>query len=168
MACRVIQPTRTSRRGRELIKRFEGFRSEAYKPHKRDVWTIGYGHTQGVKKGDVVTKQEASKLLSQDLRESEAAVNRLVKVSLSQAQFDALVSLIFNIGAGAFARSTLRRKLNAGEYDEVDDQLARWIYSGGKVFSGLVRRRAAEADLFTDHAPRFVARGCMPQTVKAA
>lgn len=164
----MIQPTKISRRGRELIKRFEGFRAEAYKPHKRDVWTIGYGHTEGVKRGDVVTRAEASRLLSEDLASCERAVNRYITVSLDQSQYDALVSFTFNVGAGALARSTLRRVLNQKRYDDVDEQLARWVYSGGRVFAGLVRRRAAEADLFTDHAPRFVARGVMPQTVKAA
>lgn len=164
----MIQPTKTSRRGRKLIQRFEGFRDEAYKPHKDDVWTIGYGHTKTAKPGMVITKHKAALLLTGDLRDAERAVNTYVKVSLSQAQYDALVSFVFNVGAGAFKRSTLLGKLNSGQYSAVDDQLARWVYSGGRVFAGLVRRRAAEADLFTDHAPHYVARGAMPQCVECA
>lgn len=139
---------RTSAAGRERIKAHEGLSLTAYLC-PAGVWTIGYGSTAGVREGMGITREQADARLIVDLREAEAAVNAHVKVPLNQAQFDALVSFVFNAGVGAFRSSTLLRVLNAGHYDRVDDELLRWTKAtvGGRkvVLAGLVRRRADEA-----------------------
>ena len=136
-----------SQEGVNLIKHFEGCRLEAYKC-PAGVWTIGYGHTKGVKEGDAIEQEAAEAFLIEDLEAFEQAVARLVKVPLTQQQFDALVSFTFNLGAGNLAASTLLRKLNNYQYAEVPEQMMRWVRAGGQVLDGLVRRRAAEAALF--------------------
>lgn len=133
--------------GIALIKKYEGFRSKAYQDVK-GVWTIGYGHTLTAKPGMTITEEQAECLLMRDIREAESAVNLLVMVPLRDNQFSALVSFVFNLGVGSFRRSTLLRRLNAGDYESVPGQLKRWVYAGPKVFEGLKRRRAAEADLW--------------------
>jgi len=133
--------------GLELVKRFEGFYAEAYLC-PADVWTIGYGHTGDVERGQTVTEPEAEQLLLDDLAVAEAAVERYISVPLTENQFSALVSFSFNLGAGSLKTSTLRRKLNAGNYDAVPTELARWVKAKGKTLPGLVRRRAAEGLLF--------------------
>lgn len=138
---------KTNKAGVDLIKHFEGFRADAYLC-PADVWTIGYGHTGGVKHYQKVTKEEAEQLLREDLSDAEAAVVRYITVSLTDNQFSALTSFTFNLGAGNLKSSTLRRKLNAGQYDAVPSELARWVKSGGRTLQGLVRRRAAEGELF--------------------
>lgn len=133
------------------IKASEGLRLNAYPdPGSRngDPWTIGYGSTSGVKKGMTITAAEAEARLVADLTYAENTVSRLVKVPLNDNQFGALVSFVFNIGAGAFEKSTLLRILNAGDYAGVTAQLARWNKNDGKVMDGLTKRRAAEAKLF--------------------
>jgi lysozyme len=137
----------TSQQGIELIKKFEGVRYQAYDDGV-GIWTIGVGHTKGVVKGDKIDDRQVDEFLRQDLESAEYAVNSLVKVELRQSQFDALVSLVFNIGSGAFASSTLLKMLNKGLYDTAADQFARWNMAGGKVMRGLVTRRAAERLLF--------------------
>lgn len=134
--------------GLELIKTFEGLELNAYKDSV-DVPTIGYGHTKGVKMGQVITTDQAEQFLMKDVEKGEDAVNKLIKVPLNQNQFDALVSFTFNLGRGNFRKSTLRKVLNAGRYVEVPSQLTRWIYAGGEPLKGLLRRRQAEANLFT-------------------
>lgn len=130
-----------------LIKEFEGLYLEAYLcPAKK--WTIGYGHTKTVKPGMKITEAGADALLRHDLAWCEDAVNDNVKVPLTQNQYDALVSFIFNVGAGAFKRSTLLRKLNAGDYAGAANEFPRWNKGGGRVLRGLVRRREAERKLF--------------------
>jgi lysozyme len=136
-----------SQEGVNLIKHFEGCRLEAYKC-PAGVWTIGYGHTKGVKEGDAIEQEAAEAFLIEDLEAFEQAVARLVKVPITQQQFDALVSFTFNLGAGNLAASTLLRKLNNYQYIEVPEQMMRWVKAGGQVLDGLVRRRAAEAALF--------------------
>lgn len=136
-----------SQEGVNLIKHFEGCRLEAYKC-PAGVWTIGYGHTKGVKEGDAIEQEAAEAFLIEDLEAFEQAVARLVKVPITQQQFDALVSFTFNLGAGNLAASTLLRKLNNYQYAEVPEQMMRWVKAGGQVLDGLVRRRAAEAALF--------------------
>jgi lysozyme len=131
----------------ELIKSFEGLELEAYLCPS-DVWTIGYGHTKGVKEGDTVTKEEAEKLLDEDLAFFRNGVKRLVKVDLNENQFGALVSFAYNLGLGSLESSTLLKILNAGDYDGAADQLLRWNKSKGKVLTGLVRRREAERAVF--------------------
>ncbi len=136
----------------ELIKRHEGLRTTAYKC-PAGVWTLGYGHTRYVRQGQQCTETQAEVWLMDDLRESEQAVDYLVKVPLTDNQRGALVSFVFNVGAGNFAASTLLRKLNAGDYAGAADEFARWNKASGKVLAGLTRRRAAEAELFSAAAP---------------
>lgn len=133
--------------GLNLIKEFEGLRLQAYQC-SANVWTIGYGHTADVGENDVITEEEALHFLHQDLAESERAVNQYVHVPLTQNQFDALVSFVFNLGAGNFRNSTLLKKLNAGDDDGAAQEFGRWIHVGGKALPGLVRRREAERALF--------------------
>lgn len=133
-----------------LIKRFEGCRLEAYKPTPNDVWTIGYGHTGNVQKGDVISKDNAEFLLKNDLQRFECAINVevLPKCSLTQNEFDALVSFVFNVGIGNFYSSTLLKLLKAGKKKEAAAQFDRWIYQKKTVLPGLVKRRQAEKELF--------------------
>ena len=117
------------------------------------VWTIGIGTTVypnglKVKKGDKCTQEQALEYLQHDLKSFEKTVNDSVKVPLSQNQFDALVSLAYNIGSAAFKNSTLLKKLNAKDFTGAADQFLRWNKGGGKVLKGLVRRRDAERALF--------------------
>ena len=136
-----------SKAGLDLIKQFEGLYLKAYRC-PAGVPTIGYGHTAGVAMGQTITQQQADDYLRRDVRMFERAVERLVKVPLTQGQFDALVSFAFNLGEGALAQSTLLRLLNAGDYAGAAAQFDRWNKSGGRVLPGLVRRRAAERALF--------------------
>lgn len=130
------------------LKKWEGLRLKAYYC-AGNVLTIGYGSTgPHVKKGMVITAEEAEALLRKDLERFERAVERLVKVQLTDNQFSALVSFVYNVGEGAFAKSTLLKKLNAGNYDAVPGELAKWNKAGGKRLQGLVNRRAAEAGLW--------------------
>lgn len=138
---------KTSQAGLEAIKDYEGCELHAYLDSVR-VCTIGVGHTRGVKLGDVITEAQADDFLREDLNDAEDAVNDLVTVELTQNQFDALVSLVFNIGAGAFARSTMLRHLNAGRYVEAADQFPRWSMAGKHVLPGLVKRRYSERTHF--------------------
>lgn len=136
-----------SNNGIEFIKQFESLRFKAYLcPAGK--WTIGYGHTCNVKEGDVINSDTAEKLLRADLVGFEKDVNRLIKVNVTQNQFDALISLVFNIGTRAFSTSTLLRLLNQGEYTAAANQFTRWKTSNGKELLGLVRRRRAEMELF--------------------
>ena len=142
---------KVSQEGIDHIKRWEGFRAEAYPdPGSKNglPWTIGYGHTATARKGMVITKEEGERLLKIDLTKVEKAVSDLVKVPLSDNQFAALVSFAFNIGTEAFRKSTLLKKLNAGDYSSVPSELARWKYNDGKVMDGLINRRASEAGLW--------------------
>ena len=138
---------RTSQNGIDLIKRFEGCRLTAYKC-PAGVWTIWYGHTRGVKKGLKIAQNQADLFLREDIKVYENGLNKTVSVPLNQNQFDALISFCYNCGLGAFQRSTLRERLNAGDYTGAAKEFSRWNKANGKVLSGLVRRRAAEQKLF--------------------
>lgn len=138
---------KTDKKGIELIKEFEGCKLKAYQDSV-GVWTIGYGHTKGVKKGDVITQDQANQFLIEDLADAENAVNRLVKVEINQDMFDALSSFTFNLGAGSLQSSTLLKLLNQGKYSEASEQFTRWVFAGGQKLDGLVRRRKAEQKLF--------------------
>ena len=143
---------KTSSNGTALIREFEGFVASAYLC-PANVWTIGIGTTvypngTKVKKGDKCTQEQALEYLQHDLKSFEKTVNDSVKVPLSQNQFDALVSLSYNIGSGAFKGSTLLKLLNKGDYQGAADQFLVWNKAGGKVMKGLVRRRDAERALF--------------------
>lgn len=131
-----------------LIKEGEGLRLKAYLPTPNDVWTIGYGHTKGVRPGMVITEQQAEQFLRQDIAWVEEALNRYVTVPLNQNQFDALASWVFNVGAGALKSSTLLKKLNAGDYQGAANELSRWNKQKGRVLTGLTNRRAKERELF--------------------
>lgn len=134
----------------ELVKKFEGLRLRAYTCPAGKL-TIGYGHTgPEVCSGQQISIEQAEQLLSHDLSEAGAAVSELVKVPLTENQFSALVSFVFNCGTPAFAASTLLLSLNAGCYAAVPVQLKRWIHSRGTVIKGLVARRAAEAALWAE------------------
>lgn len=143
---------RTSKVGIDLISGYEKTLLEAYDDGV-GVWTIGTGTTvypngKKVKKGDTCTLAQAKTYFAHDLKRFESSVNNLVKVPLSQNQFDALVSLVYNIGETAFADSTLLKKLNAKDYQGAADQFPLWNKGGGKVLKGLVRRRGDERALF--------------------
>lgn len=127
-----------------LIKRFEGLRLEAYRC-PAGVWTIGYGHTGGVCQGMKITEAEAERLLEEDLKPVLAALPEGLNVN----RMAALASFVFNVGVGAFNRSTLRRMIiENADNPCVADEFARWRYGGGKVLPGLVARRRAEAELY--------------------
>ena len=139
---------RTSKNGLELIKRYEGFRSQKYLCAAGRL-TIGYGHRLNPGENyDTVTKVQAEELLIQDIKIAEATVNRNVKIILSQNQFDALVSLVFNWGSGNFLRSTLLQNLNAKDYTTFIANFKTIVNVKGKILSGLVRRREEEIKLF--------------------
>lgn len=137
--------------GLNLIKQWEGLRLQAYLC-PANVWTIGYGHTLTAKKGMSISEAEAVNLLRGDLAKFQRCVEDAVTVSLNDNQFAALVSFCFNVGEGALRGSTLLKKLNAGNYDAVPSELARWNKVGKNVSAGLVNRRAAEAGLWVKGA----------------
>ena len=138
---------RTSRKGIEFIKAHEGLRLDAYLC-PAGVPTIGYGHTYNVKMGDRITEGQAERLLIGDLIVAETEVNRY-GFDLTQNQFDALVSFVYNIGAGNFRSSTLLKRLRANPNDpDIANQFKRWVYGGGKVLPGLIRRRNDESKLY--------------------
>ena len=137
---------KTGKAGIDLIKRFEGCKLEAY-VCPAGKWTIGYGHTsEGVCHGLTISQEMADALLREDLEAREHTIERLVKVPLTQNQFDALVSWEFN--TGGLERSTMRRKLNDGDYPGAAEEFDKWVYVGGRKCAGLVARRAAERALF--------------------
>lgn len=141
-----------SAKGIDLICSFEGLRLTAYDDGV-GVWTIGFGtikYPNGVrvKRGDTCTLEQAKSYMKHDLIEFEHTVNSLVKVPLNQNQFDALVSLTYNIGSGAFKGSTLLKKLNLSDYKGAADQFDVWVNAGGKRMQGLANRRAKEKSLF--------------------
>lgn len=131
-----------------FIKGKEGFSSTPYRDAK-GVWTIGYGTTRGVNHtSGPVSQNEAEIMMREDLEGFHYDLVRLVNVPLSQNEYDALMSFIYNIGAKQFASSTLRRRLNEGDYQAAAEQFSRWIYSGGQQLRGLVIRRNEEMQRF--------------------
>lgn len=142
----------TSDVGVDLITSFEDTRTKAYDDGV-GIWTIGIGTTvypngNKVKQGDTCTLEQVKSYFKHDLAKFETAVNESVAAPINQNQFDALVSLTYNIGAGAFKDSALLKKLNKRDYQGAADQFLRWNKAGGKVMKGLVRRREAERALF--------------------
>jgi|TARA_R100000654_G_scaffold45513_1_gene71641 lysozyme len=136
-----------SEEGVSLIKNYEGCRLEAYQDSV-GIWTIGYGVIKGVKEGDQINQEEADHLLKEELPEYEGYINDMIKVPLEQCQFDALVCWVYNLGPNNLKDSTLLKVLNEKNYEDVPEQIKRWNKAGGVVLAGLVKRRAAEADLF--------------------
>lgn len=132
----------------DLIKKHEGLRLKAYLPTPNDVWTIGYGHTRNVRPGQVISQSQAEDFLRQDLDWVESSLNKSVKVPLKQNQYDALASLVYNIGATNFQSSTLLRKLNTGDYKGASEQFLVWNKQKGRTLKGLVKRRQEEKDYF--------------------
>ena len=148
----AVDEMSVSNQGVDLICDFEGKRLAAYDDGV-GVWTIGFGTTiypNGikVKKGDTCTLDQAKSYMAHDLKKFEQAVNGAVNIALNQNQFDALFSLAYNIGTGAFNKSTLVKKLNAGDISGAADQFDVWINAGGKRMQGLVNRRVKEKALF--------------------
>lgn len=142
-------------KGRELIKSFEALSLKAYhgKADRAGVWTIGWGHTRGVKPGDVITREKAEELFNADLEPVEKTLNADLVTGrphplVNQNQFDALCSFVFNEGAGHYLDSTLRRKIRRGDLMGAAGEFHRWIYSDHKIAPGLIPRRDAERRLF--------------------
>ena len=138
-----------SKQGIDFIKKYEGFKPYAYLcPAK--ILTIGYGHTRGVRLGQTCTEAEAEQFLKEDLEIAEAEVNKVAnEVQLTQGQYDSLVSFIFNLGAGNFRTSTLRKKvLNNPADPTIKAEFGKWVYVNGKVSPGLQRRRLEEIKLY--------------------
>lgn len=134
--------------GIALIKEFEGISLRAYKDSV-GIWTIGHGHTgTEVCEGLEITEERAEEFLRADVHNAERCVERLVAVPLTQGEFDALVSFVFNLGCSRLRNSTLLRLLNDADYDGARNEFARWNKADGQVLAGLTRRREAEAKLF--------------------
>lgn len=144
----------------DLIRQSEGLVLKAYPDPGTGgaPWTIGYGHTGGVTPGQEISRQQAEAFLLEDIAEASATVERLVRVDLDSLMYGALVSLVFNIGASAFAASTLLARINQKLYDEAADQFDRWVYAGGRVLPGLVSRRSKEKALFSAGLTRLRSR----------
>ena len=143
---------KTSQEGIDLIKKFEGCELKPY-VCSGGVLTIGYGHTgSDVAEGQEITQECAEQLLKEDLEKFEKYVNDMVDPELKQCQFDALVAWTYNLGPTNLSTSTLLKRLNTNEFDDVPYQIKRWNKAGGKVLEGLVRRREAESLLFKGEA----------------
>ncbi len=147
-----------SAEGLDLIKSFEGYHDRmpdgscrAYRC-PAGVWTIGFGCTEGVHEGQVITAAEAESRLRAELTKHEGHVNRLVTAAITQPQFDALVSFCYNCGVGNLGGSTLLKCVNAGDHAGAVKQFARWDKAAGKPLKGLARRRAAEAELYAKNS----------------
>ena len=144
--------------GISLIKRYEGYKTTPYRC-PAGLYTVGYGHVigNGLQLPDEWNRTfslgEIDELLERDLARFERGVLRYCTVYLTQSQFDALVSFSFNLGLGVLQRSTLRQKLNRGDYDGASKEFLKYTRAGGKVLKGLVRRRQAEYNLFNRHSP---------------
>jgi lysozyme len=143
--------------GANLIKHFEGIlekQGDRYKSYKcpAGVWTIGWGttteHGNKIGSGTVWTREQCDSAFLKDMEEFEKSVRKYVAVPLEPWQFDALVSFTYNCGAGALQKSTLLKKVNAGDFDGAAKEFHKWNKGGGKVLPGLTRRRASESLLF--------------------
>lgn len=142
----------------DIVKQFEGVSLTPYLCPAQ-VWTIGYGATKDLAGQKVtvhtppITQAEADQLLQRDLGWAAKWVDRLVHVPLSPKQKSALISFVFNLGPTNFRASTLRKRINQGDWDDVPNQLLRWVYAGGRKLAGLERRRIAEAYLWVEGDP---------------
>ena len=131
------------------IKKFEGVSLSAYQDAK-GVWTIGYGHTKDVKRGDKITQYQAEQFLREDLQQFEAVANRVKRIS-TQGKFDAILDFIYNCGPANFESSTLKKYIEVGKATwEIQEQFLRWVNAGGKKIGGLVSRRIWEANRFNE------------------
>ncbi len=143
---------KVSEEGLDLIKRFEGLRTTSYRC-PAGVWTIGYGHTSmagppTVAAGMTISEAEASAILQRDVETFAREVAACLGVRLNDSQFSALVSFAYNVGIGSFRKSSVLAAINAGDFSAVPRRLQLWVKAGGRRLSGLVKRRAAEAELF--------------------
>lgn len=131
-----------------IIKHFEGLYLDAY-TCPAGVWTIGYGHTKGVKKGQKITEEQANKMLEEDATEAARdALSVCPKLYERPKCFAAVISFVYNLGKTKFQGSSLAKKINEGDWDGASNEFPKWKLSGGKVLKGLVDRRAAEQELF--------------------
>ena len=139
--------------GLKIIKQFEGFHSKAYLC-PAGIPTIGYGSTRDKNRKRIksttaaITKEEGGKLLKRDVQSAESSVKNLIKVKLNENEFSALCSFVYNLGSGNLQSSTLRAKLNRGDYEGAANEFPKWRRAGGKILKGLVLRRATEQKLF--------------------
>ncbi len=138
--------------GLNLIKKYEGFRSRAYRDAV-GVWTIGYGHTSmaGLPKvtpGLKISRQQGEYILARDVEKFAREIRPMILVDLTDNQFSALVSFAYNVGGANFRKSSVLKRVNAGRFDAVPNRLSLWVKAGGRTLKGLVRRRAAEGELF--------------------
>jgi len=141
----------TSSSGIELIKQFEGFKPHPY-VCSGGYLTIGYGHKLlPSDQYKIITEEKAHQILEYDLRRTERAVIKYIDAQLNDDQFAALVSFTFNLGPAALQRSSLRQKINYGQYNECSKEFLKWVYAGGKRVTGLVQRRKVEMDLFNSY-----------------
>lgn len=139
---------KTSEKGLAFIRQVEGVKYKAYLD-TGGVWTNGVGHTgPDVYKGQIVGEDQVKAWLVEDVVDAENSIEAYVKVPLTQNQFDALVSFVFNIGDVAFKRSTMLRMLNVKDYTGAANQFDRWVFDNGKKINGLVKRRKLEKELF--------------------
>ena len=141
---RAVAALSLSAAGLVSLLQSEGYTSRAVIPIKGDVPTIGFGTTDGVKMGDTITPQAAVSRALSDVSKCEGAIKRCVKVPLTQGEYDAYLSLSYNIGSGAFCGSTLVRKLNASDYAGACEQVLVWDKAGGRRVQGLTARRNRE------------------------
>jgi lysozyme len=138
--------------GIDLIRRFEGFRGTAYRCPS-GVWTIGYGHTSNagapkVMQGMTMTEADAGKTLASDIQSFASGVRSSLQRRVSDDQFSALVSFAFNVGLDGFRSSSVKKAVDSGDFDAVPRRLGLWVKGGGRILPGLIKRRAAEAELF--------------------
>jgi lysozyme len=164
-------------RGLKLLYEFEGrheklpdgrYRAYLDKIASPPVWTLYAGLTKGIREGMIVTEAQGDAMVRKELNIYEDAIERLVKVPLTSNQFSALTCLVYNIGIGAFTKSTLLKVLNQGRLDLVPAQFMRWDKAGGKTIKGLARRRKAELALFLepDEIEAIIPPDPMPQRVE--
>lgn len=131
----------------DLVKASEGCRLKAYRC-SAGIPTIGFGHTLSVKMGMKITQEEADVFLLRDLMKAASSILRLTTVAINDNQFAALIDFVFNLGAGRYQSSTIRARLNRGEYGGAAEYFLKYVYAGGRVLPGLVRRRQLEYNLF--------------------
>lgn len=136
----------------EAVKQIESFEAKAYWDEFGKVWTIGYGRTGGVHEGDTTDREYEEAWLHWELTRLGREIEKLVTAPLAQNQFEALASFVYNVGLGAFTRSTLLRRFNACDHN-AHEEFDKWVHAKGKVVPGLVNRRKRERAWFTEHLP---------------
>ena len=135
--------------GLALTENFEGCKLTSYQD-SRGIWTLGWGHTKDIGPDMNCTQEQADEWLKEDTQSSVDAINRLVNIQLTQNEFDALVDFVYNLGAGSFASSTMLKLLNQGELGLAANEFSKWDHCGGQVVQGLLNRRIAEQQEFSN------------------